>query len=363
MRSTGLVGAARWVGVLASTLLVVSIFASSVYASAGFGIERYGLTATEESGPADTQAGSHPYELTAEAVLEPNVHNTGADEVRNLDFELPPGLIINPANIPQDNAVGTAQFGVAGKIVSTTVYSLAPVPGGLARFDFTLEGAEVIADISIRTGSDYGMTLSIQDLPQQEIESVKLTLGGPSIPRFLTLPTSCAGSLQTTLQGESWGAETASLPASFPRMTGCGGLSFDPSINVAPDTTRADEPAGYELDIQLPQDEQSAGLATAQLQSATIALPAGTSLSMSGLEGLAGCGEAQFGLTSSQPGTCPAASAVGTVEIETPLLTDQLAGHVYMAAPSANPFGSLVALYVEAQGSGLLVKLAGQIGL
>jgi hypothetical protein len=73
-------------------LLVTGVAASNAYASAGFGIERYALTATEEDSSADTQAGSHAYELTAEAALEPNAHNTSADEVRSLDFELPPGF-------------------------------------------------------------------------------------------------------------------------------------------------------------------------------------------------------------------------------------------------------------------------------
>lgn len=256
--------AARWAGMLAGTLLVALIVASSAYATAGFGIERYVLTLAEENGSTDTQAGSHPYELTAEAVLEPKAYNTGADEVRNLDFELPPGLIINPAHVLQNSAVGTVQVSVAGKIVSAAVYNVAPAPGDLASFDFSLEGVPVVTDISVRTGDDYGMTLNIKDLPQREIESVKLTLGGPSISRLLTLPTSCAGSLQTTFQGESWGAETAFLSASLPRMTGCEGLSFDPSISVAPDTTQADEPAGYELDIRLPQDEQSCSVPAAR---------------------------------------------------------------------------------------------------
>jgi hypothetical protein len=73
-------------------LLVTGVAASNAYASASFGIERYGLTAIEEDSSADTQAGSRPYELTAEAVLEPNAHSTSANEVKDLDFELPPGF-------------------------------------------------------------------------------------------------------------------------------------------------------------------------------------------------------------------------------------------------------------------------------
>jgi len=338
--------------------------ASSAHASASFGIERYALTAVEENKSVDTQAGSHPYELTAEAVLEPNVH-TSANEVRSLDFELPPGLIINPAGVPQNNAVGTVQMDVAGKIVSATVYNLAPAPGGLARFGFTLEGAPVIADVSVRTGGDYGMTLSIDNLPRWEIESVKLTLEGRPSSTFLTLPTSCAGLLQTTLRGESWGGETASLSASFPQMTGCNRLLFQPALSVVSDAAEADEPSGYQVQLSMPQSESPAGLSAAQLRNASVTLPAGSSLSLLSMSGASGCGEAQFALDSGEPAMCANTSKVGLVKIDTPLLARPLEGAVFLATPNANPFGALVALYVVAEEpvSGVRIKLAGQIDL
>jgi hypothetical protein len=364
VRSTGWTGAARWAGVLVCTLLVASIAASSADASVGFGVERYGLTTTEENSSVDTQAGSHPYELTAEAVLEPNAH-TSANEVKSLDFELPPGLIINPAAVPQNNAVGTVQVSVAGKIVSATVYNLAPPPGEFARFGFTLEGALVIADISVRTGGDYGMTLSIENLPQREIESVKLTLEEQPSSTFLTLPTSCAGSLQTTLQGESWGGEAASLSASFAQMIGCDRLPFDPSLNVVPRSAQAGEPSGYQVQLSMTQDESPEGLATAQVRNASVTLPAGSSLSLLSMSGSSGCGEAQFALDSSEPARCGNASKVGLVKIGTPLLARPLEGAVFLETPNANPFGALVALYVVAEEpmSGVRIKLAGQIDL
>lgn len=358
---------ARWTFCvsLACALVVICASASGAYASAGFGIERYGLAATEENNSADLQAGSHPYELTAEAVFEPNAHNTSGDEVKNLDFELPAGLIVNPAAVAQDEVVGSVQVGVAGMTKSVALYSLAPAPGELGRFGFSIEGVSVIADISVRTGSDYGMTLSIRDLPQQGIESVKLTLGGLSAgSTFLTLPTSCAGPLQTTLRGESWGGESISRSASFPQLTRCDRLPFAPALNVAPLVTQPDEPSGYLVQLSMPQNESPEGLFAAQLRDATVVFPAGVTLGPSWMEGLVGCSEVEFGLASAQLGTCPAASTIGTVRLQTPLLSgspEELEGHLYVATPNANPFGVPLALYLEAQGSGLLVKLAGQL--
>jgi hypothetical protein len=97
MRRSG-VGWLAALGALACALLLMSVAVSSAYASAGFGIERYGLTATNEDGSADAQAGSHPYELTAEAGLESGAQS--ASEVRDLNFELPPGLTLDPSAVP-----------------------------------------------------------------------------------------------------------------------------------------------------------------------------------------------------------------------------------------------------------------------
>jgi hypothetical protein len=171
---------------------------ASAYASSGFGIERYALSANEEGGAADTQAGSHPHELTVEAALSPYAHDVYADEVKDLDFELPPGMVIDPAAVTSDSAVGTVQMTIAGTPMSATVYSEAPAPGELARWSFGLDGVSTTIGLTIRTGGDHQMTVSVDDIPHQEISAVKLELGA-SNPAFLTLPTSCAGPLQTTV--------------------------------------------------------------------------------------------------------------------------------------------------------------------
>jgi hypothetical protein len=77
--------------------------------------------------------------------------------------------------------------------------------------------------------------------------------------------------------------------------------------------------------------------------------------------GLVACSPDQIGLHNAAEPRCPDASKVGSVEVHTPLLPDPLRGWVYIAQQSNNPFNSLLAIYVVAQGDGVLVKLAGHI--
>lgn len=402
MRLGGVVGSGGWTGiarlgrsggmragvlgaVLAYGLCLTSVLAAVTPSSAqasGFGIAHYSLTALNEDQSADTQAGSHPHELVAEATLDPLAQNTSTGEVKGLSFELPPGLNLDLAaglhctrmefdgEQCSNGAVGTVQMNVAGSMDSATLYNLVPAPGEMAQLGFISGGISTIIDVDVRTGGDYGMTLSMGYIAQGKVESVKLTLTGGTYSPLLTMPTSCSGPSQTTLQGESWQGETASLPASFSQMTGCERLSFKPSIALVPNTELSSEPAGYALEVQVPQTEIPEGLVPAQPRRVAVTLPVGTTLSVAALNDLHSCGEVEFGLTSAQPGMCPAASQVGTAELQTPLAweshgghVEQLEGHIYMAASLANPFGSLVALYLEARGAGMIVKLAGQVTL
>ena len=391
--------------VLACALLVVCTGVSSAYASGGFGIERYALAATEENSSADTQAGSHPYELTTEVAFS----GTGGT-LEDLSFELPPGVVLDPGTVApffrcsivefikgacaNGAAVGVAIVSAGGKVYPAAVYDLASEREAPVRFGFIVDGGEFVIDLALPFG-DGGMTLSIDHVPQFIAPTaVELTLwgnpgdpghdalrgrcatgeetdcsAGSSAAAFVTLPTACAGALDTasTVRANTWQdeAESVSGAASLSQMTGCNRLAFDPALSVVPDTNAADEPSGYRVQLSVPQDESPEGLATAPPENASVTFPAGSSLSLLSLSDASGCGEAQVALDSSEPAMCPNASKIGTVKIGTPLLAHPLEGAMFLATPDANPLGALVALYLVAEEpvSGVRIKLAGQIDL
>jgi hypothetical protein len=203
---------------------------------------------------------------------------------------------------------------------------------------------------------------------------------GKSAKPLLTLPSSCSGAtLVTTLSVDSWQhPETKLDPQTSPNtstfsaaVTGCNKLRFDASLNVRPEpeAAAADSPSGLNVELNIPQEENVNGLAESNLKEAVVRLPAGMTVSPSAANGLGACSLEQIGLTNANPASCPDASKLGTVEIETQLLEHPLRGSVFLAQQGnlagngSNPFGSLFSLYVVAEGQGVVVKLPGVIEL
>ena len=205
---------------------------------------------------------------------------------------------------------------------------------------------------------------------------------------LLTLPTSCAADPQAepvlfSMESDSWAAPGSFLGAEYAWMNeegrrlgfeGCSELQFTPGISVTPEQHATSTPTGLSVDVSVPQQGtlQAGGRAEADVRDTTVTLPQGVQLNPSAANGLESCTEAQIGFlgvnqsthtdefNTTEP-TCPNRSKIGTVKIKTPLLSDELEGAAYLAAQNANPFGSLLAVYLVAQDpvSGTLVKLAG----
>ncbi len=297
-----------------------------------------------------------------------------------------------------------ALVSLAGEI---PVFNVAPSSPNVAGvLGFTVAGVGLIAHLigSAHAGGDYGISALTPGLPQiADADGLRLTLwgdpsaashchqqftGGPcvSVPPgeqpFLTLPTSCPSELSAPVREElslsarddSWqepGIWTpAIISAPLAAMTGCQKISFTPSIEVRPETTVAETPTGVSIALKIPQVEALGSLAEANLREAVVTLPANLVVSPSAVSGLAGCSEAQIGLSSAAPAACPEASKVGAVQARTPLLDHPIGGSVYLAqqgnagpAQGANPFGSLIAFYVVVEGSGVQIKAAGEVSL
>ena len=89
--------------------------------------------------------------------------------------------------------------------------------------------------------------------------------------------------------------------------------------------------------------------------------PEGVTVNASSAQGLGACSQAQIGIGNNNAPQCPEASKLGTVSIDTPLLSEQLKGSVYLATQGDNPFNSLLALYIAVKGPGFWLKLPGKI--
>ncbi len=459
----------RLLFVMLASLLGMLGFAASP-AMAEFGLQKFAISARNQDGTPDVQAGSHPYGVTNTFVL--NTPSEG--DLRNLKLELPPGFVGDPnatpkcayqqfirqaelghGQCPNETAVGvsTSYVTEAGSTeftaTSDAVYNLVPPTGVAAEFGFIVANkTPVFLDAGVRTGGDYGLTTSVSEVSQAVLLAAsKVTIwgvpadpahnyirggcvegilqgaqpyyGGPYEPPFnqpdpegpqglaegedemegpvgtpesvdppvvstgdcptqapevplLTNPTSCGAPRTATLSVDSWeepgdfsGSRTRH--ASLPELSGCEKLDFSPTITVTPDGSGGGTPTGLNVEEQVPQEstENPVGLAEADVRNTMVALPEGVQISPGAADGLQACSPLQIGLHTAEHPSCPAASKVATVEVDTPLLPEPLTGAAYLATQDENPFGSLIALYLVAEDpvAGVLVKLAGQVTL
>jgi hypothetical protein len=208
--------------------------------------------------------------------------------------------------------------------------------------------------------------------------------GEPEVP-FLTMPSNCAAGPETaTMRADSWEEPGVYVSASdtLPAPTGCNQLQFDPRISVEPDTMLADAPVGLGVNVTVPQFEEPQRLSSPEIRSAVVTLPPGMSISPGIVDGIQACDEfgteginftgpesEEIGLSGElqlASGHCPDASIVGTAKAITPLLSEPVEGHIYLARPGCGGAGqdpctkqdaldgTLYKLYLELGGTGPL---------
>jgi uncharacterized repeat protein (TIGR01451 family) len=369
---------------------------------------------SDVSGALDTGAGDHPFALTT--VLDFPVREViaGVRKIEQpvqipkaLTIELPAGLVGDPQAVsrcplvgvlakscPASSQVGTVLIdfsqGLFGGIGAQPIYNVVPERGYPAEFGAYVGGLEKVVFMYATVGPppEYRLRLLVPSLPSAARTSnlVVTFFGDPqsmdgtenSPVAFFTNPSDCSGGpLVTRAEAESYEepGKMVAIETQTPPVSGCNLLQFNPSIAVTPNSTLADAPTGYGIDLKIPQSQTTGleGHATPNLKNVTVTLPAGVSISPGAADGLVGCTAEDIDLTSSAPSNCPSASQVGTAEATTPILSEPLKGHIYVASPgcggasqpacdeadAAN--GTLFGLYLELEGSGVVIKQHGTV--
>jgi hypothetical protein len=149
---------------------------------------------------------------------------------------------------------------------------------------------------------------------------------------FLTMPSNCAAPSTSYLELETYGpVEKTNLATTPPaKVEHCDKVPFAPTATVTPETTQYESPDGATTDVRVPQFEKSSQINTADIADAHVTLPEGLTLNPSAVNGLQACKQSQLHRGSAAPVECPAASKIGTVNIETDLPPGSLAGNVYL---------------------------------
>ncbi len=396
--------------------LAMTACAATAHAQDSFRITNAWMSFTGPDGAFSSQAGAHPDVTTY--VEFPSSPSPGggrpvlAANPKDVRVDLPTGVTGNPTAMPTCRAsslilvsgrVGCApetQVGVVdvGDGSATpqvaAVFNMDRPADAPAQFAFVYLGVAVYVNVEVRP-DDYGISaLSTQISQAVPIASVKLTFWGDpansahdgqrwdpaangfsarsaAAPRaFMTNATSCTDTpRRITVSADSWQApgqfSTVDLtadPDGTPFVTdGCERLAFEPSIDVQPLSHTADAPTGLNVVLTVPQDDSPSGLAEAHVKNVKVTLPPGMSVSPSSAAGLGACTPEQIGLGTNNVPSCPDSSKIGSVEIDTPLLSEPLAGDIVLAQPDDNPFHSLLALYIVAKGPGFVLKLPGRV--
>ncbi len=368
------------------------------------------------------QAAGHPQYGFTQIIVKHKAGLVGPEEpvgqLKTVRVDLPVGLSVNPQATPQctqaefeaDACPPTSAVGkslVTGSLLGTpsptpleaTVYNVVPAEGEPARFGFELAGNEIFLKASVAWASDYheGFTIEVPKATELEplingliLKNRLVFRGRAGNGTFITTPTTCLGPpvspfehvYSTWLRADSYEKPDPNFPngssyfesriPSFTFPKECETIPFAPSLEVEPNTALTDSPSGAAVTVEVPFEEPElteladpvTKQASSHLRTGTVTLPAGMGLNPSAANGLVACTDAEFGKGTTQPVSCPAASQIGTVAVETPPLPEgSLSGNVYLGEQkSRDPAsGELYRIFVDVESTryGISARLVG----
>src|SRR5436853_917541 len=346
-----------------------------------------------------------------------------ADVDKSIDPPLP--------NCSNDSVVGyvtiEASFnpippgeGIEGAVA---LYNLDPAPGSAAKFGFVVAAVPVTMEVKLSEDAPYRVIAYVRNAPQPLLfYGASLTLwGNPTssahdalrgsclsgevaedgtlgsrglcpvsegLPEtaFLTLPRACTGPLTTNFAADPWQDPTAKVfaasvthddsePPAPVGFEGCDELEFDPVIGANVSSHAAETPTGLDFSVEMEDEGIShpAKRAKSDVKKVVATLPEGVTLNPPAANGLAACSPEQYEAEAlnSLPGqNCPEAAKVGIVNVESPLVDEELEGPLFVAEPddqaapgAENPFDSFLAVYLVLRNEnlGVIVKQAGRV--
>lgn len=362
------------------------------------------------------QAAGHPPVGFTQFIVNSESKPFGPSPIGNLRtvrVDLPPGLTVNPqssaeqceldpgespSTCPVTSKVGISEVtatnsdtGLSVPFPAVDVFNLVPNEGEPARFGLSLLGNDIFLESDVAWESDYHEYFTIH-VSKVELPPIPAELARVRINRlvfdgtagddgtFISTPTTCLGPAapgtplehiySTYLRADAYEAPnmdpnfpngSAFIESKIPRKPPafetspkeCDSIPFEPSIDVNPNTAQTDSPAGATVTAELPEVKGGGNQGTSQVRSARVTLPLGMGLNPSAATGLQACTDTQFNKGSRGPVACPAASQIGTVEVDTPPLPDgSLSGPVYVGNQlDRNPQGNLYRIFVVAESS------------
>lgn len=348
-------------------------------------------------------------------------------------------ITISQPACPDSSAIGLVTIeinispGLPSDEYTVPVYNLVPSPGTAVKLGFvvvnvpvTIEGGlSQVAPYRVRSGAlnisqsvaFFGSELVLWGNPtspahdalrghcvvanERSIGGVPRSLGdcpytGKQETAFITLPSSCRGPQATQLEADSWErpgppflhyevlTNDAGSPPQPLGFGGCDQVGFSPDVANRPTSGSAESPSGldFSLDIEGNQglvDPAEDAVADSAIEKAVVTLPEGVTTNPSVASGLAACTLAQYNEQKlDSEGGCPEASKIGTVEVESPVLEEevgtpgeedpQLAPHVlrgaiYVGHQHDNVFDNLLTIYmvIEDPQYGIFIKLPGRV--
>lgn len=336
--------------------------------------------------------------------------------MRDMLIDLPKGMLGNPLAVPRctrqefegfqprcspDTQVGIVHAKIFGLgQASGALYNIVAPHGMPAQFGFSLAGLNALQNTSVLTEEGYGLRVATYGFPKEITELSATVWGDPANPghdpqrgregaegqgsgtsstapdvAFLTLPATCSAPLTTTVSvdttlnpGDYVSATASSLDSggNVSSQNGCDEVPFTPQVSAQPTTSSADSSSGLDFQLKLPNEGllNPNGIAETEPVKTEVVLPGGVAINPSAAGGLGVCTPAEYQSADGEPGQgCPESSKVGTLVAKTSLLEEPIEGSVYLAAPHANPFDSLLALYIVARAPerGVLIKQAGEV--